>query len=159
MQWAHRATARLPWSNTSPTQIAAHILTSGLHCKQPTWMVCLQFSFPHIVFKIPDPWASVELSRCSQATHRLRSRTAKMQTNSNGCCGADYLADNTLTLTIFAPTNDAWVKRLPTLTRANGITVADLFSESKSAALQNMLQYHILNKAQGVSIPSCIATP
>ena len=65
--------------------------------------------------------------------------------------GADYLKDSSLTLTVFAPTNDAWVKRLPTLTRANGITVSDLFSESKSAALQNMLQYHILNQPRTVS--------
>lgn len=59
-----------------------------------------------------------------------------------------YLNDTTLAITIFAPTNDAWLKRLPTLTRANGITVQELFSESKSAALQNMLQYHILNTVQ-----------
>ena len=66
---------------------------------------------------------------------------------------AGYLNDTTLAITVFAPTNDAFVKRLPTLTRANGITVQELFSESKSAALQNMLQYHILNTVQKVICP------
>ena len=65
----------------------------------------------------------------------------------------EYLSDPTLTLTVFAPTNDAWIKRLPTLTTGNGITVQQLFSESKSAALQSMLQYHILNTPKTVCLP------
>ena len=72
---------------------------------------------------------------------------------------AGYLNDTSLAITVFAPTNEAWLKRLPTLTRANGITVQELFSESKSAALQNMLQYHILNTVQKVWCRSCSSQP
>ena len=63
---------------------------------------------------------------------------------------AGYLNDSSLALTVFAPTNAAWLLRLPTLTTANEITVEQLFSQSKSAAVQNMLQYHILNTPQKV---------
>lgn len=65
---------------------------------------------------------------------------------------ADYLNQPGLNLTIFAPTNDAWIKRMPTLTTRNGITVQQLFSESNSAATQSLLQYHILNTPQRVLI-------
>jgi len=59
---------------------------------------------------------------------------------------------------VFAPTNDAWIKRLPTLTRANNIDIQELFSESKSAALQNMLQYTFLNQLTKVPPPFPPAT-
>lgn len=56
---------------------------------------------------------------------------------------ADSLNNNDLAITIFAPTNEAWAKRLPTLTQANKIEAHDLFSIGKADALRGIMQYHM----------------
>ncbi|KAK9790550.1 hypothetical protein WJX73_001347 [Symbiochloris irregularis] len=50
-----------------------------------------------------------------------------------------------LAVTIFAPTNAAWLKRLPSITQPNGIQPSDLFTVGKSDALRGIVQYHILS--------------
>jgi uncharacterized surface protein with fasciclin (FAS1) repeats len=48
-------------------------------------------------------------------------------------------------LTVFAPTNAAWEKRLPSLTRELGLDVKTLFSEGKSQVLNEIIKYHMLS--------------
>lgn len=55
-----------------------------------------------------------------------------------------YLNDPNLAITFFVPTNEAWEKRISTLTKMNDISVYDLFSEGRSPALAELLKYHIL---------------
>ncbi|KAK9803285.1 hypothetical protein WJX72_007385 [[Myrmecia] bisecta] len=55
----------------------------------------------------------------------------------------EYLNDSSLAVTIFAPNNQAMASRLGALTKANMITVNDLFSDGKSEVLGEILKYHV----------------
>ena len=58
---------------------------------------------------------------------------------------AESFNNDDLAITMFVPTNAAWEKRLPTLTRPNDISAHDLFSVGKSDALRGIMEYHILS--------------
>lgn len=57
----------------------------------------------------------------------------------------EYLNRTDLAITFFAPTNAAWEKRLPSITRDLGLDVKGLFSEGKSQILNEILKYHMLS--------------
>lgn len=57
----------------------------------------------------------------------------------------EYLNRTDLSITFFAPTNAAWEKRLPSITRDLGLDVKGLFSEGKSQILNEILKYHMLS--------------
>lgn len=64
---------------------------------------------------------------------------------------AESINNPDLAVTIFAPTNDAFLKRLPSITKPNGIQPSDLFTVGKSDALRGIVQYHILSTVIEVS--------
>ena len=57
----------------------------------------------------------------------------------------EYLNRTDLSITFFAPTNAAWEKRLPSITRDLGLDVKGLLSEGKSQVLNEILKYHMLS--------------
>jgi len=57
----------------------------------------------------------------------------------------EYLNRTDISITLFAPTNAAWEKRLPSITRDLGLDVKGLFSEGKSQILNEILKYHMLS--------------
>ncbi len=57
----------------------------------------------------------------------------------------EYLNRTDLAITFFAPTNAAWERRLPSITRDLGLDVKGLLSEGKSQVLNEILKYHMLS--------------
>ena len=52
--------------------------------------------------------------------------------------------DRTAQLTVLAPTNDAWVKRLPSLTAAANLTLPQLLSDGRARVMEQVINYHVL---------------
>jgi hypothetical protein len=52
--------------------------------------------------------------------------------------------DRTARMTVLAPTNEAWLKRLPSLTAGSNLTVAQLLSDGRARVLEQILNYHVL---------------
>ena len=67
-------------------------------------------------------------------------------------CGtaADYFNDTNVEVTFFAPTNAAWAKRLPSLTRPYNLTVPDLFTTGREPIMDSIMKYHMMQSAYAV---------
>lgn len=57
----------------------------------------------------------------------------------------EYLNRTDISITFFAPTNSAWERRLPSITRELGLDTKGLFSEGKSQILNEIMKYHMLS--------------
>jgi hypothetical protein len=52
--------------------------------------------------------------------------------------------DPTARFTVLAPTNEAWLKRLPSLTAGANLTAAQLLSDGRARVLEQVLNYHVI---------------
>jgi uncharacterized surface protein with fasciclin (FAS1) repeats len=93
---------------------------------------------------------AVSIVATAQATPSLSTLVAAVQFASNNNDLVDLLS-NPGTLTVFAPTNDAFDALAVELTGNAGAKGADLLTEANKPLLRTVLQYHVLTSEVGAS--------